>query len=126
MRNRKLGNLTQRLNKIAVALSIGCLRIRPNSMQSRPNKSLASRPDGTAELSDTYAAAYLAATGYRVLAVELGRDGRWVFIFAAGDGLSAGYMDFLNNAAIGVQNYISGLFALKRLMRGAESEGASR
>ncbi len=89
---------------------------------NRANKSLAARPDGTLELSDTYAAAYLAAVGHRVVGVESGSDGRCRFLFAAGNGLEASYLSFLNNASIGVRDYVSGLFALKRLMK-VESEG---
>ncbi len=96
-------------------------------MQNRANKSLTVRSDGTSsEISDLYGAAYLAVVGQRVLAVELDGDGRNRFIFAAGDGLTAAYLDFLNNAQIGVQNFISGIYALKRLMREAENEWRRR
>ncbi len=70
-------------------------------MNRTTNKSLTARPDGTSsEISDLYGAAYLTAVGQRVLGVELNGDGRNRLIFAAGDGLTAAYLDFLNNAQI--------------------------
>ncbi len=95
-------------------------------MPNLTEKSLATRPDGTVALSDFYASGYLAGRGFRILRVQPGRHGRHSFVFAGDNGLPAAYIDFLNNGQIGVRDYVSALFSLKRLLRELEHKESRR
>ena len=76
------------------------------------------RPGGTVALSDLYGAAFLVARSHRVLRVEPVDSRRRTFIFAADERIEQDYLDFANNAQVGVQELISAVYVLKRLLKG--------
>lgn len=88
-------------------------------MQNRNQKPLATRPNGRAEICDLYGAAFLVAAGHRVVAVERVGERRHAFVFRADEQLHADYLRFINNEPVGAQDFVSGVYCLKRLLHEA-------
>jgi len=84
-------------------------------MEKMENKAV--RPDGLMCVNDLYGAAYLVALSHRLMDVQPSGNGWFRFYFDDCEETEKAYSDFLNDEAIGVQAYISGLTRLKKLMK---------
>jgi hypothetical protein len=79
-------------------------------------KEPAKRPDGKIALVDMYAAGFLIAAGHRVLSAERIGERRHAFLFEPNDKIHVDYLKFINNEPVNVQDFVSGIYRLKRLL----------
>lgn len=73
-------------------------------------------------VTDLYGAAFLLATDHHVVGVESAGPKRIAFIFQESEGVRQDYLRFVNNAPIPVQDLVSGVYRLKRLLKEAKKE----
>ncbi len=80
------------------------------------------RADGSVLLPDMYGSAYLASKGHQLRGVERMEGSRFGFVFEQDATLDADYLDFLNDAPVGAQQFVGAMYRLKRLIREAENK----